>query len=577
MKIAETPRHRDQLYPIAFIALSLFFFVAGARWIWLYRNGQPVDADEAGYLSLALVDYFALVRGGVSSWITAVLGPGVQPPVVLSLASLSLYLSGGPNIVAAFAVPLLSGVGCIISTFYLGRAISSPHLGMMAAILVGSCPLVLDRSRNFHFSLPATLVLTLCLLAMIKSERFIRIGWAVMFGLFLGLLPLTRTMTIAFLPGVIIAAVIHTVADRTGRRKRIAILIGSLLVATLTSATWFWPNGEFVFSYLLNFGYGSRAAEYGAERTFLGLDAWKTMLMIFHADIYFPHLLLIIVGCAAAILVGLRSATKFSAAAMSPITPAVIVVAEALIALVSSRNTGSAFQAPIIPACLLISTWGLLQISDRIYYRAFVSVFVIAMSIMTTFPLLDLKTPFSSTWSVNLPIIGGVIMTNGSGTMQKYESDCGLGPDNVAEPISAEEGYAWLRLDKDTQFAIAELAGSSAMIATGFRHCVYNVNSINLQRLAATGTQFGARQVEPSITGQSVDGYRNWLNGEAKDTCVLLTSETVRGNFLPLVDPDNMRKAAEDSGFNAVRHMRMPDNQNITLWTKNNPPSGCHK
>jgi cbb3-type cytochrome oxidase subunit 3 len=37
-------------FSLALLALTLFFFVVGARWIWVYRHGQPHDGDEATYL-----------------------------------------------------------------------------------------------------------------------------------------------------------------------------------------------------------------------------------------------------------------------------------------------------------------------------------------------------------------------------------------------------------------------------------------------------------------------------------------------------------------------------------------------
>jgi hypothetical protein len=111
-------------HELALLALVLFFFVVGARWIWLYRDGQPFDADEDAYLGIALLDYYALIRGGVFGWFSAVFGPGVQPPVATSLASLLLYFTG-PHVIVAFAVPLLAGTGCVLATYVLGKSLGS--------------------------------------------------------------------------------------------------------------------------------------------------------------------------------------------------------------------------------------------------------------------------------------------------------------------------------------------------------------------------------------------------------------------------------------------------------------------
>jgi predicted membrane-bound mannosyltransferase len=164
-------------YGFALLALLLLFVLINARWIWVYRHGQPLDIDEAGYLAIALVDYYALVREGVVGWLAAVWAPNIQAPLTTGLSSLLFYFTG-PHIIVGFAVPLLAGTGCILATYFLGKSMGSRQIGLAASILVASCPVIPNFSRSFHFSLPATLAVTVALLALVKSNRFERIGWA---------------------------------------------------------------------------------------------------------------------------------------------------------------------------------------------------------------------------------------------------------------------------------------------------------------------------------------------------------------------------------------------------------------
>ena len=192
--VAVGPRGPNS-YFLAMVACTLFFLAIGARWVWVYRYGQPYDIDEAGYLSIALGDYYALIGHGVIGWFDQVIAPNIQAPLTTALASLLFYVNG-PRPIVAFAVPLVAGALTVIATFFLGRAVGSRPAGLAAAILVASCPLIVIYSRSFSFALPATFVMAFTMLALVLSRRFDRMGWAIVFGVSLGLMPLARTMTL---------------------------------------------------------------------------------------------------------------------------------------------------------------------------------------------------------------------------------------------------------------------------------------------------------------------------------------------------------------------------------------------
>ncbi|HML07058.1 MAG TPA: glycosyltransferase family 39 protein [Xanthobacteraceae bacterium] len=561
------------------LAVTLFFLFVGARWIWIYRHGQPLDIDEAGYLGFALGDYYALLHRGVIGWLRSVEGRAIYAPVTTALSSL-LFVVTGPHVIAGFAVPLLAGTSCIPASYFLGKSLGSRQIGLIASILVASCPIILVFSRSFHFSMPVTLALTVALLALLKSNRFERIGWAVVFGISLGLMPLTRTMTIAFVPGVVIGAFVYAVAEPIDRSRRVLMLSLALLLAAFTAATWLGPHGRAVFEYLFSFGYGPRAAEYGAA--YSGLDAWlNTLRVLCNSGVYLPHLLIILAGAAAALSGALIEALTSRSTALvyrvvrSRTVPLFIVVAEAWSALASSRDQGSAFFAPIVPAMLVLTAWAFVRISSHQYYRLTVVLLLAAVAIGTSIPFLDLRTPFSAPWIADLPVLGQAVVTDGRGSIQRYEAAGRLGPSNVAEPIGPAAGRAWINLSAETAMAISRLAGSNAVTAFGFRHFLYNVNSVNLQQLLSSGTQFGMRQIEPFVTGESIQSYLAWLTNENVDACVLLTSDKVRGDIPPPINRAYMRQAAEQAGFIPVEDWPTPDGQTITLWQRQPLPANC--
>src|SRR6516165_3691110 len=112
-----------------------------------------------------------------------------------------------------------------------------------------------------------------------------------------GLLPLARTMSIAFIPGLLCGAFLTIVASPGDRSRRFALFTAALMTAAATAATWLASNWKHVFQYLFGFGYGDRAVEYGTEQSLFGWDAWKSTLDVFcNSNVYFPHFLVILAG-----------------------------------------------------------------------------------------------------------------------------------------------------------------------------------------------------------------------------------------------------------------------------------------
>ncbi len=563
----------------AMSALTLIFFVVNARWIWLYRHGHLLDIDEAGYLGFALIDYQAFIRRGLVGWVSTVFGPGIQAPLTTALASL-LFLGVGPHLIVGFAVPLLAGTGCIVATYFLGKSLGSPQAALAASVLVASCPEIVNYSRSFHFSIPATLVFTVMLLALVRSKHFEKVGWSLLFGVSLGLLPLTRTMTIAFVPGVVLGAFVYAVTGPVRRARRFLLLTACLAISLLTAATWYIPNGAAVLGYLTSFGYGARSVEYGKAISRFGPDAWLSSLSTFGAQVFLAHLILIISGAVALFAAAWRRAREMGSRAFveravrAPQMPILIVVAEIFVALTSTRTSGSAFFAPMVPASLVVATWALFNLSSERRFRRVLMGAISIAATMTSAPLLELRGPLAVKWGVDLPVLGGYPVADGDGTLQRYLSAMRPHQAAVGED-STSRARAWMHLDVETAALVTREGRARASITFGFRHRLYNVNTVNLQQLRSTGRQFRTRQVEPVVTGDSVPGYLSWLTSEAAETCVLLTKNSTEGDFEPLVSPGLMRNAAEQAGFEPVAHLLTPDGQSITLWANRLAPPNC--
>lgn len=577
---AATPRRGRGFYAAALPALLVLFVAVNARWIWIYRHGLVLDIDEAGYLSYAVIDYFGLHFGGLHGWIAAIEAPSIQAPLTMALTSL-LYAVAGPHVILGFAVPLAAGTANIAATCALGRAAGSRRAGLVAAMLVASCPVIINYSRSYQFSMPATLATTLALLAIMRARKFRSLGWAAAFGVCLGLMPLARTMTLAFVPGLVAAAFVVVVADPVARGRRLLTFSGALLLAVLVAATWFWPNGPLVAHYLLSFGYGAHALEHGRETSRLGPDAWVAMAQAFVRDVYFPHFLAMLLGGLALLGVTLRAAARQGVGPTArrvlaaPILPAAIFSAEALLALTTSSNKGSGFFAPVVPALMLLTAWAFERIGRAGAARAALTLLVAAVALVAAVPLADLRTPFAPEWVVEVPPLGGVTVTDGRGTIERDEARAGYGVRGAVEPIDDATSRAWVALSIRTVATLTREAGPQGIVLFAFRNELYNVNTVNLQALLRTRSAFGVRMIDPIATGNSVAGYLGWLRHDGADACVLLTSDRRGGDFFPAIDRGFMNEAARQAGFVPQQQWPAPDGQNIVLWKHRIAPSNC--
>lgn len=570
------------------LLLVAVYFTVNVRWIWLYRQNNLLDIDEAGYLGMAFSYYRSLSGTGLGDWLKSVLSPGIQAPITPALASLLFWIST-PSILVGFVVPLLAGVLCVISTYWLARCLMRAQSALLASALVASCPVLVIYTRSFHFAIPATALFTLALVCMLRSRNFSRPLWASLFGICMGLLPLTRTMTIAFLPGLVMGAVVHTLSQRRDLWPRLGVLTWSLMLASVVAGTWLLGSALQVFGYLFNFGYGRQSVEYGLKQSIFSSEALHNTLKMFLFNIYFPHALLSLVGMIAAGYLAVFNICRYGFTptltdfARSPALPLLLILTEAILALTSSGNSGSAFPAPILPLAIVLSVWAIDACLKNGFARSFAGFLGGFICFIAAVPLADLFWKSAQTWIVPLPFLGiEPIIKSGNGTLQHYE----LNNTNIAKPLKSEQDdkqltgtqrQAWMTLiEQSSQALRANPAAAKGGVVFGFRHYYLNPNTIRLDSLMNGIDLYGLNSISPSETEESVKGYVDWLS--KKDTaraCLLLTFTGVQGMFIPVVSYGQMVQAAKIVGFVPSQSWSAPTGQQLQLWKRDLPDNAC--
>lgn len=551
------------------------WLLMNVRWLWYYRNGHLLDIDEAGYFGMALGDYYAAGRDGLTGWLRAASATGIQAPLVPAFTSL-LMLVAGPHLPVAFAVALLAGLATIVFTYATARRIGGCWLAWVCLALTASAPGLISEARNYHFAAAATAVTAATGYVLVRSPGLTSRAAAVAFGALLGLMPLTRTMTLAFVPMLAAAAVAQALAG-PHRRRSLANCALALAVATVVVGSWLAFNGGLVLRYLIGYGYGAQSTEYGSESGLLNPAAWLVRLQIWLYEDHLPHVAILLAGLGAALVAMLRVrrqtgtrafATTTVAALRSPLFPLVTLALGGFAALLSTSNTGLQFALPLLPATVIIAGWGLSRAPAEL--RAVTPLAVASVVLLAVVPMIDRRTPMAGVSTVRVPVVGDVAVTDGRGTTEIY-----LG--GTVGPAHAQE---WSELSSwAAESVLAETR--SPVVAFGFRDRLFNVNTVQLAVLRDVRYGVYMAQIDPFWIGDTYADYRRWLtapngglNGDADRACYLFTVNGAINEFLPSVDQDAMVDAAIDADFISIAERRLPnETATVTLWQRHQ--SGC--
>lgn len=560
------------------VAVLVVFTASTLVWDWQYRHGQPFDIDESGYLNISLLDFRGLATGGLLGWIHQVEAPSFQAPLTTALTT-PMYLLFGPRPLVGLLVPLVFSLITIAGTFGLARRTAGSSGALAAAILVASTPVIIDYSRDYHFASAATALTVVALYCLDRSDGMLTRRWAAAFGVAIGLMPLARTMTIAFLPGFVVAVALMVVT-RGDRLQRLGNALLSAVLAVGVAALWLGVNGNgvAVWNYLTGYGYGPVSSEYGTSHPLFSYGAWLTTAQVLARYLLLPHLLLLATGgfvlSAATVRLLVVDARRHHAAptralreiAVSPLLPLVSVVGLGLVALTSSANQGSAFSAPLVPPMCVLAVCAL-----RIAFRSVRWPVATATAVVATIaavPSLPIPWALTGTWAMSIPQLGPVAFSSGQGVIQQYVQ-AGGPADTHRDAGATAMGRQWVQVNAATAQRLQSQYGVRALVAMGFRHRLYNVNSINLAQLASGSSQLPLLMVPRETTADSPAGYREWLHsGTAKTACLLLTAQGVTGEFSPPVTNGPMVSAATAEGFRPIATWPLPDSRVVTEWQR---------
>jgi Dolichyl-phosphate-mannose-protein mannosyltransferase len=579
----EAPSGRSVLTPwhsaAALAALLLSLAAVHLWWLDRFRRGFPLDIDESGYLWFSFVQHEALREDGPLGLFREFQGEGWVGPLLPSITAFLELPGGSRQIVPSIAVQLLFLAVLVLASYGIGSRLLDRRAGLLTAVVVATTPAILDFVRTYHLVIPSAAMYSLATYALLASDRLRRRSWAVGWGVALGLTLLSRSMIVAFLPALVLAAVWVLVVDRADVR-RIGNLVLGLAALTGTTLLWYATSWRPIFDYLTSFGYGAESPGH-AGRTPFSIGFWTDELVgTVDLSLYLPLAAVILAVLALGAIGGLlrlvRSPSTAAAlrawsarAARSDAIVPGFVVAEGYLALTSSSNDGTGFVVPLLPSLIAL----VVVVALRLPWRRVRVGLVAALSVVAVFNVVmkaDVVTPVSEARTVDVPLFGRATLTNGRGFFHQHlvnDACYELGPPTRWLPDS-ERG--WLVAFRE---AVSPLAGvrrsdREPRMYLALSEPVLNTSAVRLAAIR-DGHQGGVFEKVDTGGDDTVDAYRRLLAAAMPD--LLVTASREGCHFGPPITQRLVEGAAVSLGYRPVRRLPLPDGRQLRVWAAQPP------
>ena len=556
-------------------------------WLRRFRQGFPLDIDESGYLWFSFTLHDALREDGVLGLWRGFQHEGWAPPLLPALTALVEVPAGASQTVPSIAVQLVFLAVLAVASYGIGSRLLDRRAGLLTALVTSTLPAITDFVRTYHMVIPSTAMYALATFALLASDRLRSRRWAVVWGVALGLTLLSRTMMVAFLPALPLAAAWMLIVDRADVRRVVNLGLG-LLAFVLTSSLWYASSWRPILAYLVRAGYGEDSPRYGPGLSYASTGYWTHELTgAVNGSLYAPLaavLLATFVLAGAGALVdpspwsGPRAVRRSALrAARSDVIVPLFVVVEGYLALTSSRNDGTGFVVPLLPSLVALAVVAALR-TPWPAARAVLATGLAVVAVHNVVMKADVTSTVSRARTVDVPIFGSATLTNGQGYLHQHlvhAAGYRLGPPTR---WLADRDRQWLGLH---DWVASHLRGlpddPEPRTYLALSEPLMNASAI---RLAAyrSGCKRGVFDYVETEGDDTVAAYREFLSTAEPD--LLVTASRQALGFGPPISQPLVEAAAASLGFELIDRRGTPDGRELRVWRRGasrtvGPGDGC--
>ncbi len=174
-----------------YILLSLLVFYSINTIVWLAIDTLPPAWDQATHLSLGL-DYLSVFLTPSITIFQRIFGISSYYPPLFHISMIPCFVLFGVSGDSGTLINIFYLGILIFATYGIGKALYSRYAGLLAAFVVSMYPFILYVSRTCLIDLALTSLVTLGMYFLIKSEKFSRLSYSILFGIICGLGMLTK-------------------------------------------------------------------------------------------------------------------------------------------------------------------------------------------------------------------------------------------------------------------------------------------------------------------------------------------------------------------------------------------------
>lgn len=546
-----TRRRSAPLLVVAFVGATVALHVV---WLVRFRHGYVTEWDESGYLQFALSNFDALHDGGVWSFVRLVGGRGTFGPLLPLVTSLA-YPVVGRGIFGSLLVLPVFYAALVAAAFALARRLVSDGWALVAAVAAGAIPAVIDYTRLFHFALPATVFMTASLWALLRSDGLRLRRWAIAFGVLVALMALSRTMTLAYLPGLAAAAVVELAGGSERRLRRRNAALGAL-AALVVAGPWYLHNAGSVYDSLSGSGYGEGASPFGRHYPVASWGYWTKELRL---DVHALQLPL-----AATLLLAFAAAAAYRVRPPRSAVPLLLVVVEGYLVLTTSRNEGTAFALPWLPALVVLGVAGAARV-DGVRVRAALAASFVLVSVGSVLSKSGWVPGLATPRAVAVPGLGTQPVTDGRGIIQTEVAGDGYPIGPVTRPLPAMH-RRWLPVARDVvgwSLGEAMRRRQTLDLTLGLDDRIFGNSRLILAAQLWFHRFVPVDYLRSWAGGDSVRSYRRQLLTPRRENVLVTGPPPPSGSS---VTRWKVEAAARLLGFRRVRSFSLPDGRPIWIW-----------